>query len=403
MGNIRNRLRCLILPFLILPFLAGCWSSRELEDSALLAGVVIEKEGKNYKLTFQVLHPEKLKKGESKAFVLISSSAPSMHEAARRLAKGLKRRLFITQTRALIVEKKLAKEEGIDDILDVLNRDSQFRLNSYLFIADQPVKLLALSSLLDPLAAFGLSTGTQVIHRDLSQMTPNTFIQINKMMMGPTHATYTSLLKKHDETPPAEDHIDIDGTVFFKNGKMVKETTNKELQIGLLLFQNSTHQGSITIFLPEEKKPISIEIHAGKVTIKPRLIGGKLSFDITAKMVGDINEWNPKQKLIASTIKQVEKIFAAEIEKMLRGIYDFAVKKPVTDVLNLGVEVERQLPHYWTKVRDRWDEVLPKAPVHYTVTARIQNVGLIKENNYKIKDEKKPELRLFPFPRPIGR
>lgn len=401
-GHLRRRsvILAALLPFLSLVFLTGCWSSRELEDSAVLAGAAIEKEGKRYKITFQVLHPEKLKKGNTNAYVLISSDGASIHEAVRRLSKGLKRKLFISQTRVLIVDQKVAEEEGIGDLLDLANRDSQFRLNSYLFVANKPVELLGLPSLLDPMAAFGLATGTEVIHRDLAQMTPVTIILINKMHMGPTHAAYSALIKKHDEKKPATKHIDIDGTVFFKDGKMVKKTSDKRAQIGLLLFLNQVHQGSISLYLPQEKEqPIGIEVHSGGVRIKPYLAGDKLHFKVEGKVVGDINEWALKTRITPKVIKQVENALADEMKRCLSSIHTLAVKAPVTDVIQLGTEVERQLPQYWKKVRNRWDEVLPDAQIHYTIDAKIQDIGLIKNNNFKIKNESKPELDLFPFPR----
>ncbi|MEB3103718.1 Ger(x)C family spore germination protein [Ferviditalea candida] len=373
--------------------IAGCWSGRELSDSAILVAAAIEKKGNNIKITYQVLDPRKLEKEESEARVVISSEAPTAHEATWRIIKGLKRRLFVSHTKAVIYSTELAKEGKLHALQDAMNRDQQFRLNSYIYVADHPADILGARSPLEAMTGLGLSKGAETVERDLSEMIVVPLWNFMKMSLGPTGSTYTSFLELHKEKEPALTHVDIDGPVIFKKGKLVKTIHSPEITRGILWFENKVEGTSVSLSIPgEPKHKAAIEVHKTSSKITPRFEQGKLVIDVTVQSAGDINEWQSPQALTLPKLKLLEREYKDQIIKEMRGALKKMREDPVTDVLNIGLEVFRQYPDYWSRVHDDWDDLFKKIDVNIKVVAKIQNLGMVKDRRAD-----HPKSDLFPW------
>ncbi|MEB3103720.1 Ger(x)C family spore germination protein [Ferviditalea candida] len=372
--------------------LTGCWSSRELSDSAILSGAAIEKIGGEYKIIYQVMDPKKIKKNESKADVIITSEGPTVHEATLRLAKGLKRRLFLSHTRAIIISTELARKEGILPLLDFGNRDQQFRLNSYIYVADHPAKILGLASPLDPISAFGLFKGTDSVKHDVSEMTAVSLREFMQMNQSPVGSGYVTLLKIHKEKPPAMIHVDINGAAVFKDDKLVKVVRSPLLTRGILWFENKVKFGSMSLPIPGDPRSMAaIELHSSSSKIKPKLREGKLTFDVNVEASGDINEWQSGQPLTERKIKQLELQMKKQVIEEMNAALKEMRKDPATDILNLGMQVYRHYPKYWHQVHEDWDEIFKRTDVRIHVKSKITNLGMVKD---RVAD--RPQTRLFP-------
>lgn len=375
--------KVVILLMLTISFMpiAGCWSSRELSEAGILMAGAYEKAGKkNIKIYYQVLDPKKLKQDLPEAEVILSSTGPTAHEATWRLIKSLKRRLFISHTKAVIYSTDLAKEGRVYQLTDVLNRDQQFRINSYLYVADHPLVMLGNASPLEPMTGMGLSKGAESVKNDVSEMISVTLREFMKESLGPTRCAYMSFLKLHKETEPAMTHVDINGPAIFKKEKLVKIIQSMETTRGMLWFRNQVIGTSISLKTPEDRKfNAAIEVHEASTKIKPRFEDGKLVIDVSVKTAGDINEWQSSKPLSIRSIQSLEQEYEQEITKEMQAALKKMREKPVTDVLNIGMHVYRKYPEYWHKVSGNWDEIFQKLEVRIKVDAHIQNLGMIKD------------------------
>lgn len=392
--------KILFLLFIVMFLLtsSGCWSSKELNDAAFLAGLAVEKEKNQIKATFQVLQPAKIKKDAPQAAVLISSTGPTGHEAVRRLIKGLKRRLYLSHTRVIIFDKEMLKKENIFSILDLAYRDEQFRLQSYLYAADDPAEILRMLSPLDSVSAIGLYEGTNSIKNDLSEMVTVTSNDFMTLSMSQTCCSYITVLKKHNEKKPAMSHVDIDGLIILKHGKMVKETPFIKGGPGILWFQNKVGDGSVS-FPIDDKYQAAAELHEASTKIKPHVKDGKLKVDVYVKAVGDLTEWSSPETLDEKTLKTAEKKFGQKIKEEMEYSLKLMREEPITDVSNIGLEVYRQMPAYWHQIKDKWDEgeeLFKKIDVSIHIDAKLKTIGLIKNNNHP-SDQKEPLKSLIPW------
>ncbi len=379
----------------LLLFSSGCWSSQELNDSAFLSGMAIEKADDQIKVTFQILQPTKMKKNADNAGVLISSTAPTLHLALRRLIKGIKRRVYLSQTRVVIVSEEVAKED-IFSVLDLLYRDQQFRLKSYLFIADKPAEILGMQSPLDSLSAYGLSSGTEAVRDYLSEIATVTVKEFMDDSMRPTKSSYVTMLKIHHEKKPATSHIDLDGIAILKNGKLVKESPFTKGPPGILWFKNEIKTGSVAIPIGKHQYA-DIELLHGSTKMKPRFVDDKLVIDVYVKAKGDLTELQTSKDLNNITFKEYEKKFGEEIKKKLEETLTLLRKDPATDTIYMGLEVYRHYPKYWHKIRKDWGKMFKTVEVNIHVDATLVNIGLIR-NNFRPKTKGKlPDNSIIPW------
>lgn len=143
----KNRIFCLgLLSVFVLLLLTGCWDSVELNRRAIVSGVAIDRgdsEAERYKLSFQVIVAEEISGEKSRGIspvALYTGTGRTMFEALADASRQTARFLSLGHVRVLVISEKFARE-GIKDLLDVLERESDTRLNSLVFISKgQPAR-----------------------------------------------------------------------------------------------------------------------------------------------------------------------------------------------------------------------------------------------------------------------
>lgn len=386
---------------LIIFLFSGCWDSEELVDAAFLVGVAVEQsdiDKNKIKVTYEMLDPIALQNNEKDASVIISVESDTAQQSVRLLTIGLKRRLFLSHLKASILQTDLAREKNIFELFDPLYRDSRYRLDSYLFIADDPAQLLDMGSPLDNIISGGLGKGVEVIERNISILYPpgkSTFLE---MSMGPTGCAFAIMLKPHIEEVGL-DHVDIGGAVIFKDGHYVKELNGFVETRGMLWFLDLVKNGKINFPAPSEsEKNVSIDIeHKPTTSIKAGLHKGHLTIDVQVEAKGDIIEWDTDQHLDENTFREVEKGFSAAIKAEMEASLKMLQDDPSADVIQIGREVHRQLPQYWHEVRDEWDELFKTLEINIVVNGQLKESRLIQDANRPRNTNKKPETDSFPW------
>src|SRR5699024_8243782 len=181
-----------ILVIISLFLVTGCWSNREIDDSALVHGVGIDKSNEKLRFSVEIINPggenigQEGGQNESKGAqsIVLEETSNTMLEAARKLIKYTKRRLDFGHTEAWIISEKLAKEDFVRK-LDLIRRDQMLRLNSHIFITvDNPLDILNTPTFYEELVSLELASSldqTQFI----SKFAPITVREFYKFLEGP--------------------------------------------------------------------------------------------------------------------------------------------------------------------------------------------------------------------------
>lgn len=164
MGSIMKIIVCFML---ILP-LSGCWSRHELNSLSFVVGVGLDKAEKpgEIQLTTQVVKPGELKSASTKsksgesgenAYWNIKKTGYVASEIIRDFSHESSHRLYFPHNQVLMFERKLA-EEGIQPYIDAFIRDSETRFNVLLVVSeDQASEVLDVSPELEKLPAINIA------------------------------------------------------------------------------------------------------------------------------------------------------------------------------------------------------------------------------------------------------
>src|SRR5690606_17173575 len=120
-----------IIPFLFL--LMGCWSSQELDNSALVHGIGLDKSDGKLRISVEIIKPTGASEqgggeggGGNGQHILLERDADSIIQGTRALIRDAKRRLYFDHARLWVIGEELAKEDFIG-YLDESRRDQMFR------------------------------------------------------------------------------------------------------------------------------------------------------------------------------------------------------------------------------------------------------------------------------------
>src|SRR6478736_9853136 len=124
--------------------LTSCWSKKELTDLAIVAAMGIDKtKDGRYHLTLQIINPGNvagIQGGgggtQSPPITIYSASGDNLVEASRRASGSISRRLYYAHANLVVIDEKLAREDGIIPLIDAFDRDPEFRNTSTIVIAN---------------------------------------------------------------------------------------------------------------------------------------------------------------------------------------------------------------------------------------------------------------------------
>jgi len=134
----------LLLMMTMTLLLTSCWSKKELTDLAIVAAMGLDKtKDGRYHITLQIINPGNVAGGlqgggggaQSPPITIYSASGDNIVEASRRASGRISRRLYYAHTNLVVVGERLARKEGLNTLIDGLDRDPEFRNTSTLVIA----------------------------------------------------------------------------------------------------------------------------------------------------------------------------------------------------------------------------------------------------------------------------
>lgn len=137
--------KCLLAVLMLVSVivLPGCWDKRELTDLAIISAIGIDRTNEgNYVLHLQIINPGNVAgglqgggAGDRPPVSVYSIEGDNLTEALRKASMKVSRRLYFAHTNLVVISEKLAKEEGLDFVLDNLDRDTEFMTTATFVVA----------------------------------------------------------------------------------------------------------------------------------------------------------------------------------------------------------------------------------------------------------------------------
>lgn len=402
-----RKLMITLLITLLLPvLLTGCWSRVELNDVAIVTGAAIDlAEDDKLLLSLQILKV-KMTKGISEkggsgdsATLIVSETGETIMDAYQALQKKLSRLVIFSHNRIVIVGDKFARA-GITPVLEFFSRHREARGSNYLLTTKGEAKDILMAR-----PNFEIFAAEEIREEEKASLMKSASVRdfIFSLLENGIEpmTTEIQLLPLADSKSGSSESdgtgLGLVGVGIFQNDKLVGWMKRKDAE-ALLWLTNKTKNTVITAKLPDEKAlgeglsgKVSVQVFKTKTSIKPKLQGEKVSFDVHVRMTGEIFENTTKLNFTDTKgLKKIQQALEQEIVTQVDTTVDKLKKQYKSDIVGFGTFLHRANKKVWNdRFSTAWQEEFPKIEVHTKADFKIVGTGRVNDSMFW--DEEKLE------------
>ncbi|MDG5789950.1 Ger(x)C family spore germination protein [Evansella sp. AB-P1] len=386
----------------ILCCLVGCIGKEEIDDLAMVMSFAIDKneENNNLIITAQIARPGNVTGdtgggGEGEPIWTATSEGETIFEAIRNLARFSSRRVFWAHNFIIVVSEKVAREDGLVDIIDFFNRNNELRMRTWVVISEKDAReLVATKTGLEIVP--GMSLDRLFRYSDIVSEAPRSDVMtLTSAYLGEHTHPYLAMVNIRDRginTESPEEfgsipQVELSGTAIFKDDKMVGKLTAEESR-GFLWFIDKIESAIVPLSCPEQNdRRTSVELRENKFNISPYIENDTVKFEATVKTKPHLVELGcltskEHSEIVTILEEKVEAAIIQDIEIMLAKVQ----KEFKSDVLQLGRTFEGKYPGQWKEMESSWDDIYPNVEVKISVKSDIKNTLLLENPTRPAKD-----------------
>ncbi|WP_099353117.1 Ger(x)C family spore germination protein [Fredinandcohnia onubensis] len=387
----------LVVLFLGLMLLSGCWSKKELTDIAIISAFGIDKNEKGqYVGTIQVINPGNVTGGQQDGgsghgppINVYTETGTNLTEVSRKFSTSISRRLYYAHTNLVVVGERLAREEGILRLFDAMDRDPEFRITSEVIIAQDmeardivrtitPIDKIPSNKVIKTLKSTEKNWGTHL--RANMKDVLNSLVSEGKepLLTGfriKGEIDQAMKLSNIEETTPKA-VLEADGIAIFRDGKLVDWLQGNTAR-GTLWILDKIEKTDVNIDWKGQEDSVAYEVIRQKTSTLPIIQNEKPMINVEVRVEGDIGEVEiPVDLTDPLILVKIEKEAEKEIKKEIQEAIKQAQKNK-TDVFGFGEVVQRADPKLWKKLKSDWNSVyFPELIVDVKVEAFVRRSGL---------------------------
>lgn len=390
----------------------GCWDHQEVEKLGIVLATALDQapDGR-VRLTAQIINPKALAGGSglgggggiggvSRPYRNISTEGSTVLDCIRLLSLYSPYQLFFAHNQTLLISEELARNRGIEELLDFFDRNPQIRRSAWILISRSDISSvmelpgetqvpssqrianiirqqrlssyypdIQLGDFLESLETEGSDVFTMGIQVEPNETEVRDQLAGDSSRGGERLKTIGALVK-------------IGGTAVF-NGNRLAGWLNERESRGLLWVKGQVKEGVISVPCSMEKtlgqnQSLSLEILRSKSRIHPEFIDGKLSVTVKVEASTNIQESECMEELNQpEVIRSIEEALASAIQIEVEAALAKAQHEYHADVFGFGEAVHRKYPGVWKELKADWPKTYQDLPVYVEIDAKIARTGLV--------------------------
>jgi spore germination protein KC len=384
----KNKAILLISIISIMFIITSCWDQVELDDLSILSGVGIDEGTEDkYAVTMQVILHRELKiqsqtgkRGEQKPTQNILVEGDSLIEVNRNLTLQSGRVGYWSHVKVIVIGEALA-EAGIENIIDIIERDPEIRQQTYLLVAKGTAsEILAAESIdLEIVQAYNISdmvekttNNANVVAVDIHDYLLQTSTEVS--------AGYMTGIEKISETTDANaNNIQLTDTGIFKENKLIGWFNEDETR-GLLWTLGEVNEAIEKINYPTSDDTVFFKILDSNSSIEVAFTEDNSEIEkivVSVEVEANIAESNKKVDLTkAEEFTQLETKASESIAEKIRQSIDKG-QDLNADVFGFSNAINRSNPSIYKEIVPYYDAIFPAIPIEINVEVAIERTGLI--------------------------
>lgn len=364
----------------------GCYNYKELNELGIVSAMGISKDGDLYNLDIQLLNVlDSEKSGLNKSpITVISGQGETIFEAARSMNKKTSKVFFLADVDYVFLDQSVLND-GLDEIMDFLIRDTRLSLNFLVVTSTENKSLDILSSIshFDTNSANNLYDaimnseirygGINSLH--VRELINNYYAKGKYTLFPNVYIKDTSKSSENDslEDSKSESYVEVKNMVFFKDKEAI-ELTDEETK-GVNFLRNKIKNATLTIEC--DGGYFTIETLESKMKLKSKLNIDQLN--VKGSVGAEIVYYGCKDNLDnVGVLKSISKKAEKEIESYITKAFNKS-KKYNYDFLGLGNYIYKNNYKYFDFENKDWNkDGLNKLNLKYNI-----DVSLYKQGNLR--------------------
>ncbi|MGA4718639.1 Ger(x)C family spore germination protein [Fictibacillus nanhaiensis] len=351
--------RCYILSLLLITsLLQGC-GAREIEKKAFVIGVGIDQVDSDDDTsqpvmngTFQVAVPRSLKPEvtNEKAYQNFQDKGHDLSEQISRIAQYSNKELYFAHNQIILVSDKVAKQpQRMERLLDFFVRHEDIRRSVRVFITKGNTKRYLNVENNEKLPSIYIDTLSANVQNHSRAASIKRLGDLQEDLLA--HRSFVLPVLNYKST----EEIKIGGAAIIKGeSSRLAHILNEKDTEAMNILKGEFQKGMLFFELDDDLYIYKIDRSKSKIKLVPTA-NGQLTFTITVSVEGEIQEVN--KKMDTRTIsakrakKEVEKQIAMKTEQFIKTLQT----QYKTDVLGLGVYMEKHHHKEWLKLKKNWE------------------------------------------------
>lgn len=364
----------------------GCYNYKELNELGIVSAMGISKDGDLYNLDIQLLNVlDSEKSGFNKSpITVISGQGETIFEAARSMNRKTSKVFFLADVDYVFLDQSVLND-GLDEIMDFLIRDTRLSLNFLVVTSTENKSLDILSSIshFDTNSANNLYDavmnseirygGINSLH--VRELINNYYAKGKYTIFPNVYIKDTSKSSENDslEDSKSESYVEVKNMVFFKDKEAI-ELTDEETK-GVNFLRNKIKNATLTIEC--DGGYFTIETLESKMKLKSKLNIDQLN--VKGNVGAEIVYYGCKDNLDnVGVLKSISKKAEKEIESYITKAFNKS-KKYNYDFLGLGNYIYKNNYKYFDFENKDWNkDGLNKLNLKYNI-----DVSLYKQGNLR--------------------
>lgn len=391
----------IILIFIFLFLLSGCYDYKELNDYAIVTGIAIDKYKDEYEVSVLISNSSKTSSdAESKEsdVVVYSGHGDTIFSAFKDIGLISPKEIYIGSFSILLINEDVAKE-GINNVIDVFLRYPNSRKSFYLTIVKND-KAKDVLKIMTPLANFPSQNISNNLASSTSLQGTIKKVSFNELLsilvqdgIDPTINSIKIVGKKNKgfsqsnlETTEPKTNIKLSNLTIFKNYKLVDYASYEE-SLGINFINKNIEDAYLKI--KYKNGYVVIDTTKVKPNIKIKLKNNKPIVNINVKGEARITESNGDIKLDEyKSIEELQKLSNKKIKKIINKAIDKA-KNNEADIFGFGLKFYRKYPKYFEKNKNNWNKIFKELETNTDVKIVLKNKVSSKNSLEAINDKTK--------------
>ncbi|MXQ55982.1 Ger(x)C family spore germination protein [Shimazuella alba] len=397
----KNKQIILLFLCLFIFLISGCWDSNELQKLCIVAGMAIDKGNDNtknrFRITVQIANPPQVA-GDSQGGKMQASRVTNFTETGSTISETLRKisnkapgELLFPHLQVMVIGEDLAKE-GIADIFDVIERDSQFRVLFPILISKGPHSAKDILEVTTTLEAIPSAKIVEALRTSERYWGAYKATRVDEVIKGLKEGSFPisgiqmkgdlkagNSIKNVEKISP-NTIIQLKGTAIFKDRKL-KKWLDLNTARGVTWVMDEMKSTVINLDCGMKKDAIAANVNRSKTTTDVKIKNNKPVIYLTVHAEGEILENNCSLDLGKSiNLDQLDEKLEEEIKiELLQAIK--TAQKEKSDLFRFGEKINTTDKKLWKKIETAWEnDIFPKTEIHVNVQAIIRRTGMITKS-----------------------